>query len=63
MYISEPTDPTPLAVPGALKAVIYIGLAGTLLLGIWPQPVMHAVVAATTIFTHLEAAPVVGLLP
>ena len=33
MYINEPTDPTPLAVSGPMKAVIYVGLAGTLILG------------------------------
>src|SRR5437660_11889947 len=31
MYISEPSDPTPITVSGALQAVIYVGLAGTLI--------------------------------
>jgi len=52
MYISEPDDPTPIPVPGALQAVIYVSLAGTLLLGIWPQP-----------FMTFSVAVAAGLLP
>jgi len=63
MYISEPTDPTPIPVPGALQAVIYVGLAGTLILGIWPQPFMTFSVAAATIFSGMGGATVAGLLP
>jgi NADH-quinone oxidoreductase subunit N len=64
MYINEPADPTPIGVPGALKAVIYVGLAGTLILGIWPKPFMEYVVAATTLFSTMGgAASVAGLLP
>jgi NADH-quinone oxidoreductase subunit N len=59
MYISEPIDPTPVPVPGALKAVIFISLAGTFLLGIWPKPFMQFVVAATTMFSHLGPTAVV----
>jgi NADH-quinone oxidoreductase subunit N len=62
MYISEPADPTPIAVSGALKTVIYVGLAGTLILGIWPQPFMTFTIAATTIFSGMDSA-VVTLLP
>jgi NADH-quinone oxidoreductase subunit N len=63
MYINEPANPTPIAISGALKAVIYVGLAGTLLVGIWPKPFMEFTVAATTIFEHMEGAPVATLLP
>jgi NADH-quinone oxidoreductase subunit N len=63
MYISEPANPTPIAVSGALKAVIYVGLAGTLLVGIWPKPFMEFTVAATAIFEHMEVAPVLANLP
>src|SRR5437899_2262137 len=63
MYISEPADPTPITVSGALQAVIYVGLAGTLILGVYPKPFIEYTVAATTIFSHLGAAPVVTTLP
>jgi len=63
MYISEPANPTPISVSGALKAVIYVGLAGTLLVGIWPKPFMEFTVAATTIFEHMEGTPVMANLP
>jgi NADH-quinone oxidoreductase subunit N len=63
MYINEPANPTPIAISGALKAVIYVGLAGTLLVGIWPKPFMEFTVAATTIFEHMEGAPAMANLP
>jgi NADH-quinone oxidoreductase subunit N len=64
MYISEPADPSPVPVPGALKAVIYVGLAGTLIVGIWPQPFMTFTVAAASIFSGMSgASAVAGLLP
>jgi NADH-quinone oxidoreductase subunit N len=50
-------------VPGALKAVIFISLAGTFILGVWPQPFMNFAVAATDIFSHLGPTPVVSTLP
>ena len=62
MYINEPADPTPIKVPGALQAVIYVGLAGTLILGIYPKPFIDYTVAATTIFSTM-GAPVTALLP
>ena len=63
MYISEPADPTPIKVSGVLQSVIYVGLAGTLILGIYPRPFIEYTVAATTIFSHLGAVPVVTTLP
>jgi len=61
MYINEPTDPAPIFVPGPLKAVIFISLAGTVVLGVWPQPFMAFAVAATGIFSHLEPTSLVSL--
>ena len=63
MYINEPTDPTPIAIPGALKAAIYISLAGTLILGMWPKPFMDFTVLATTIFSNMGGSAVAGLAP
>ncbi len=53
LYISEPSDPAPITVPWALKAVIYVSLAGVLALGIYPKPFMEITVASTEIFSHL----------
>lgn len=53
LYIAEPTDRTPIPVPWALKATIYISLAGVLILGIYPKPVIEFTVASTEIFSHL----------
>src|SRR5437773_11196688 len=61
MYINEPTDPAPIFVPGPLKAVIFISLAGTVILGVWPQPFMTFAVAATGIFSHLGTTSLVSL--
>jgi NADH-quinone oxidoreductase subunit N len=63
MYISEPADPTPIKVSGWLQSVIYVGLAGTLILGIWPQWFMNQIVLATDLFAHLGPAPVATALP
>src|SRR5437773_1924662 len=61
MYINEPADPAPIFVPGPLKAVIFISLAGTVVLGVWPQPFMAFAVAATGIFSHLGTTSLVSL--
>jgi NADH-quinone oxidoreductase subunit N len=61
MYINEPADPAPIFVPGPLKAVIFISLAGTVILGVWPQPFMAFAVAATGIFSHLGPTSLVSL--
>jgi NADH-quinone oxidoreductase subunit N len=55
MYINEPIDPSPVAVSGPMKAVVYIGLAGTLLIGIFPQPIIDWVVAATLMYSNLAS--------
>ncbi len=62
MYIVEPIDPTPLRVSGPIKAVIYVGLAGSLIIGIYPQPFMDWVVSATMMFSNI-AGPAASLPP
>ena len=52
MYINEPIDPSPVSISGPMKAVIYVGLAGTLVIGIYPQPFIDWVVSATLMFSH-----------
>ncbi len=53
MYINEPTDPSPLSISGPMKAMVYVGLSGTLILGIYPQPFIDWVVAATLMFSNI----------
>ena len=53
MYINEPTDPTPLTVSVPLKTAVYVGIAGTLLLGIWPKPFIDWAVSATLMFSNI----------
>jgi NADH-quinone oxidoreductase subunit N len=36
-----------------MRVAVYIGLAGTLVIGIYPQPFMNWVVAATLMFSNL----------
>jgi NADH-quinone oxidoreductase subunit N len=44
--------------------VIYVGLAGTLILGIYPKPFMEFTVAAATIFSTMGGgSSVATLLP
>jgi NADH-quinone oxidoreductase subunit N len=62
MYINEPIDPSPLSISGPMKAVIYVGLAGTLLIGIYPQPFIDWVVSASMMFSHF-AVPVGAAMP
>ncbi|MGH7275327.1 MAG: NADH-quinone oxidoreductase subunit N, partial [Nitrospiria bacterium] len=53
LYIAEPTDRSPIPVPWELQAVIYVSLAGVLVLGIYPKPVIEFTVASAGIFSHL----------
>ena len=53
MYISEPVDPSPIAVSGTMRTVVYIGLAGTLIIGIYPQPFIDWLVGATVMFSNM----------
>jgi NADH-quinone oxidoreductase subunit N len=67
MYISEPNDPTPLTVSAPLKVAVGVGVAGTLLLGIYPKPFIDWAVSATLMFSNLTnqtalTQPVTNLL-
>lgn len=63
MYIAEPIDPSPIRISGPMKAVVYVGLGGTLLIGIYPQPFIDWVVSATMMFSHLPAPAATALPP
>ncbi len=62
MYINEPADPAPLTVSAPLKTAIVIGIAGTLLLGLYPDPFINWAVDATLMFSNAgtPAMPVGG---
>ena len=66
MYINEPTDPSPLTISPPLRAAVYIGIAGTLVLGIYPKPFIDWAVAATLMFSNIAlpaaSAPVLGTI-
>src|SRR5690349_11641687 len=62
MYISEPFDSSPIKTTGPLRAVIYVGLAGTLVIGIYPQPFLDWAVSATLMFSSF-LSPSAGVLP
>lgn len=55
MYINEPANPSPVTISGPMKAVVYVGLAGTLVIGIYPQPFIDWVGGATLMFSNLPA--------
>ena len=52
MYVSDPHDRSPLRVSGSIKMVVYVCLAGTLAIGIYPQPVADWVVSAVLMFSN-----------
>ena len=54
MYINEPTDPTPVNVSPIMTATISVAIGGTLILGIWPKPLLDWTVNATHLFDHLN---------
>jgi NADH-quinone oxidoreductase subunit N len=60
MYINEPIDRSPLTVSPSMQAVIYVGLAGTLVLGIYPKPFIEWAVAATLMFSNFAPAAAVA---
>lgn len=62
MYINEPIDPSPISISGPMKTVIYVGLAGTLAIGIFPQPFTDWVVAATLMFSNF-VTPAATVMP
>ncbi|HJU04311.1 MAG TPA: NADH-quinone oxidoreductase subunit N [Nitrospiraceae bacterium] len=63
MYINEPMDRSPLRISMPMKAVIYVGLAGTLILGIYPGPFIDWAVSATMMFSHFTGASAVVTSP
>ncbi|TAJ24963.1 MAG: NADH-quinone oxidoreductase subunit N [Nitrospirae bacterium] len=63
MYINEPTDRTPLAISTPMKAAIYVCLAGTLILGIYPQPFIDWAVSATLMFSQFTAPAALAVPP
>jgi NADH-quinone oxidoreductase subunit N len=60
MYINEPTDPSPIATSFPIKVAVYVGIAGTLILGIYPGPFIDWAVSATLMFSNI-AGPTVAL--
>jgi NADH-quinone oxidoreductase subunit N len=62
MYINEPVDPSPIGISSPMKAVIYVGLAGTLVIGIYPQPFTDWVVSATLMFANF-IGPSAAVIP
>jgi NADH-quinone oxidoreductase subunit N len=63
MYINEPTNPSPVTISGPMKVVVYVGLAGTLVIGIYPQPFIDWVVGATLMFSNLPAPSAIVTSP
>lgn len=63
MYINEPIDPSPISISGPMKAVIYVGLTGTLVIGIYPQPFTDWVVAATLMFANFMTPAATAIPP
>ena len=65
MYINEPSDTSVITVSPPIKWALYVGLAGTLLLGIYPRFFIDWIVAATLMFSQMSgptaAAPLTGL--
>jgi NADH-quinone oxidoreductase subunit N len=53
IYVNPAKDSSSIPVPLPLKAVIMITIAGVLILGIYPGPVMGWTSAATELFSHL----------
>jgi NADH-quinone oxidoreductase subunit N len=56
MYINEPADRSPLKISAPMQAVVYIGLAGTLILGIYPGPFIDWAVSATLMFSNIAGS-------
>lgn len=55
MYINEPADPTALTISTPMKVAVYLGLIGTLALGIYPRPIINWIVDATLMFSQIVA--------
>ena len=55
MYINEPTDPSPITTSLPIKVAVYAGIAGTLILGIYPGPFIDWAVNATLMFSNITS--------
>ncbi len=53
MYINEPTDPSPITASMPIKVAVYSGIAGTILLGIYPGPFIDWAVNASLMFSNI----------
>jgi len=53
MYINEPTDSSPIAASLPIKVAVYVGIAGTVLLGVYPGPFIDWAVSATLMFSNI----------
>lgn len=53
IYIHPAKDASPIPLPLPLRAVVMITMAGVLILGIYPGPVMGWTATATELFSHL----------
>jgi NADH-quinone oxidoreductase subunit N len=60
MYINEPTDPSSISTSLPIKVAIYVGIAGTLLLGIFPGTFIDWAVNASLMFSNI-ASPTASL--
>jgi NADH-quinone oxidoreductase subunit N len=60
MYINEPTDPSPINTSLPIKIAISVGIAGTLILGIYPGLFIDWAVDATLMFSNI-AGPTASL--
>jgi NADH-quinone oxidoreductase subunit N len=64
MYINEPTDPSPIAASLPIKVAVYVGIAGTVLLGVYPGPFIDWAVNATLMFSNISGpATALRILP
>lgn len=63
MYINEPTDPSPIVASTPIKVAVYVGIAGTLLLGIYPGPFIDWAVDATLMFSGITSPIASSFLP
>lgn len=62
MYINEPTDPSPIPTSWPIKVAVFTGIAGTLILGIYPGPFIDWAVNATLMFSNI-APPLTASTP
>lgn len=64
MYINEPTDPSPIRASMPIKVAVYVGIAGTVLLGVYPGPFIDWAVSASLMFSNIAGpTAAVSLLP